>query len=162
IYLDHAATTPVDPRVVEAMLPYFSEVYGNPLSTHRLGRKADVAIETARETLARILNCALEEIIFTSCGTESDNLVLRGTMLAAKRDGNRGTIVSARTEHHAIRTTAEQLHNVLQVGTSWIPVTDEGAITPDALHESLQNVLPGDQTIVSIMYANNEIGTIQP
>src|SRR5438045_2879912 len=105
IYLDHAATTPTDPRVVEAMLPYFSEVYGNPSSTHRFGRKAESAVESARSTIARILNCSRDEIIFTGCGTESDNLVLRGVMASALHEGKRGRIITARTEHHAVSTT---------------------------------------------------------
>src|SRR5215831_10361869 len=98
IYLDHAATTPTDPRVVEAMLPYFTENYGNPSSTHRFGRNAESAIEAARKTIADILNCAPGEIIFTSCGTESDNLALRGSVMAAKREGKRRWVISAHTE----------------------------------------------------------------
>src|SRR3954467_14535986 len=98
IYLDHAATTPTDPRVVEAMLPYFSEVYGNPSSSHRFGRKAESAVEAARSTVAGILNCARDEIIFTGCGTENDNLVLRGVMASAHHQGKRGRIITAHTE----------------------------------------------------------------
>src|SRR5512143_3305780 len=103
IYLDHAATTPTDRRVVEAMLPYFSEQYGNPSSTHRLGRSADRALEAARETIAGILNCKPQEIVFTGCGTESDNLALRGPLLPGTH------ILTAHTEHHAVSVTAEQL-----------------------------------------------------
>src|SRR5690349_4823108 len=109
IYLDHAATTPTDPRVVEAMLPYFTEVYGNPSSTHRFGRKAESAVEQSRAKIAAILNCSPKEIIFTSCGTESDNLALRGTVLAAKQESDRKWIISAHTEHHAVSNTAAQL-----------------------------------------------------
>src|SRR5258708_39220715 len=102
IYLDHAATTPTDPRVVEAMLPYFTEDYGNPSSTHHFGRKAEGAIESARASIAKILNCSPKEIIFTSCGSESDNLALRVSVLAARRDDqrhNRRVVISAHTEH---------------------------------------------------------------
>jgi len=158
IYLDHAATTPVDPRVVEAMLPYFSEVYGNPSSTHRLGRKAESAVEQARQTIAGTLNCAPQAIIFTSCGTEADNLALRGTALMARQQGKPARIVTARAEHHAVSTTAEQLAAIMDINVGWLPVTREGKITPDALSDALSK----PTTLVSIMYANNEIGTIQP
>jgi cysteine desulfurase len=161
IYLDHAATTPTDPRVVEALLPYFSEVYGNPSSSHQLGRKADNAIEIARDTIAEILNCSPGEIIFTSCGTESNNLALRGAALAARRQGKRAHIITAHTEHHAISHTAAQLGEIMDVAVTWLPVTREGKITPDSLRSALDTARD-DFTIVGIMYANNEIGTIQP
>src|SRR5260370_10450164 len=113
IYLDYAATTPTDPRVVEAMLPYFSETFGNPSSVHRFGRSAETAVDNARATIAGILNCAPSEIVFTSCGTESDNLALRGTVLAARESGqkmaHRHGIITAHTEHHAVSNTAVQL-----------------------------------------------------
>lgn len=158
IYLDHAATTPTDPRVVEAMLPYFGDCYGNPSSTHSFGRRAQKALNQARETIASILNCAPREIIFTSCGTESDNLALRGAVLMAKRHGKRGHIISAHTEHHAVSATAAQLTDIMDVQVTWLPVAHDGKITIDSLTEALRN----DTTIVSIMYANNEVGTIQP
>jgi cysteine desulfurase len=161
IYLDHAATTPTDPRVVEVMLPYFGEVYGNPSSSHRLGRTADNAIETARDSTAGILNCSPSEIIFTSCGTESDNLALRGAVLAARHHGKRAHIITVHTEHHAISHTAEQLGEIMDVVLTWLPVTREGKITPAALRNALDTTRD-DFTIVSVMYANNEIGTIQP
>src|SRR5512134_777623 len=87
IYLDYAATTPVDPRVLEAMLPYFNEQFGNPSSVHRYGQKAEDAVESARETVAAALNCRPREIVFTSCGSESDNLALRGAILAGRETG---------------------------------------------------------------------------
>ncbi|MEP7284933.1 MAG: cysteine desulfurase family protein [Chloroflexota bacterium] len=158
IYLDYAATTPTDPRVVEAMLPYFSEDYGNPSSTHRFGRKANGAVEQARDQIANILNCEPNEIIFTSCGTESDNLALRGSILTARQQGKHGYIISARTEHHAVSNTVAQLADLAEVKVEWLHPDHESRITPDMLAAALC-----DQTIiVSLMYANNEVGTIQP
>ncbi len=140
------------------MLPYFTETYGNPSSTHRFGRSAERAINTARETIAGILNCSPQEIVFTSCGTESDNLALRGAVLAARRQGKPARIVTARSEHHAVSVTAEQLAGTAGVGVTWLPVTREGRVTATALSEHLTP----DTTLVSVMYANNEVGTIQP
>jgi cysteine desulfurase len=140
------------------MLPYFSEVYGNPSSTHRFGRQAENAIETARDIIAGVLNCSRREIVFTSCGTESDNLALRGAVLAARKAGRRGHIVTAHTEHHAVSHTAAQLATIADMEVTWLPVTREGKVTPEALQAALRE----DTTIVSVMYANNEIGTIQP
>lgn len=162
IYLDHAATTPTDPRVVEAMLPYFGEIYGNPSSIHQFGQKAEKAIETARESIAAILNCNPHEIVFTSCGTESDNLALRGPILTGKRHGQRGHILSAHTEHHAVSTTAAQLGIIADVNVTWLHPDTEATITPGTLAESLPSKSNDDTTIVSVMYANNEVGTIQP
>jgi cysteine desulfurase len=159
IYLDHAATTPTDPRVVEAMLPYFSEFYGNPSSSHSFGRKAGNAVESARGSIARLLNCNRREIIFTSCGTESDNMVLRGAVMAA---GKPCHLITAHTEHHAISHTAAQLESVADVRVTWLPVDREGAVTPDALDIALRDTGPDEAAIVSIMYASNEVGTIQP
>ncbi len=140
------------------MLPYFGEIYGNPSSTHRFGRQAASAVETARETIAGLLNCRPHEIVFTSCGTESDNLALRGAVLMAKRNGKRGHIISAPVEHHAVSTTADQLSTIMDIDVTWLPVNREGQVTAADLAQSLRD----DTTIVSIMYANNEIGTIQP
>src|SRR5215213_8468377 len=102
IYLDHAATTPTDPRVVEAMLPYFSEIYGNPSSTHQFGQKAERALDAARDTVARILNCAPHVFFYNTGGTESDNLALRGVALMARHVGKSAHIIAAHTEHHAV------------------------------------------------------------
>ncbi len=163
IYLDHAATTPMDPRALEAMLPYFNEVYGNPSSVHRFGRKADSAVESARETLAGILNCSRQEVVFTSCGTESDNLALRGFALAARHQGKPARIVTAHTEHHAVSTTAEQLAEIMDITLTWLPVTSEGKVTVEALEQALSAGRKDDEAvIVSVMYANNEVGAIQP
>ncbi len=162
IYLDHAATTPTDPRVVEAMLPYFGEMYGNPSSTHRYGRQAESAVEAARETIAGILNCSRQEIVFTSCGTESDNLALRGVMLTARHHGQRGHILTTHAEHHAVSATAEQLNQIMDVRVTWLPVTREGGVDVGAASGAIDATGANDVTLVSLMAANNEIGTIQP
>lgn len=162
IYLDHAATTPTDPRVVEAMLPFFTEQYGNPSSPHSMGRKAENAVEAARATLARILHCSREEIVFTACGTESDNMALRGPIMAAATHGVKGHIITAHSEHHAVSNTAEQMATIGLSRVTWLDVDHVGRITPEALSHALDQVAPGELAIVSVMYANNEVGTIQP
>ncbi len=109
IYLDHSATTPVDPRVVQAMLPYFTEVYGNASSAHSFGRSAEHAIESARETIATVLKCKPKEIIFTSGGSESDNLAVRGAAWSARQQGKGTHLITTPIEHGAIGKTIEQL-----------------------------------------------------
>ena len=109
IYLDYAATTPVDERVLKAMMPYFSENFGNPSSIHFHGQKAENAIETARETVADVLDCQADEVIFTSCGSESDNLALRGAAFAMRKKDNRNRILTCQAEHHSVTHTASQL-----------------------------------------------------
>lgn len=161
IYLDHAATTPTDPRVVEAMMPYFSEVYGNPSSTHSVGRKAERAVELARERIAGILNGERKEIVFTSCGTESDNLALRSFVVAAKERGERPHLLTAHAEHHAISHTAAQLARLMDVRVSWLPVRHDAIIGPESVYEALRGA-DGEPALVSLMYASNEVGTVQP
>src|SRR5262245_8752875 len=107
IYLDHSATTPVDPRVLEVMLPYFTQVYGNASSGHRVGRAADHAIENARETIATVLNCQPSEIVFTSGGSESDNLAVRGAAWSARERGTH--LITTPIEHGAVGKTIDQL-----------------------------------------------------
>jgi cysteine desulfurase len=161
IYLDHSATTPTDPRVVEAMLPYFADVYGNPSSSHSFGRRAQGAVESARMAIAKILNTTRGQIIFTGCGTESDNMVLRG--FAWHDDQRPCHIFTAQTEHHAISHTAEQVAALgRDVRLTWLPVDHEGVISPENLALALQGASPDARILVSIMYANNEVGTIQP
>ncbi|HEY6072590.1 MAG TPA: aminotransferase class V-fold PLP-dependent enzyme, partial [Anaerolineales bacterium] len=133
IYLDYAATTPVDVRVREAMHPYFSEAFGNPSSIHRAGQLAEAAVETARETVASVLRCLPSEIIFTSCGSESDNLALRGAALALREKTGADRIVTARTEHHAVSRTAAQLEKYFGFHVDWLEVNENGAVTPSAL-----------------------------
>src|SRR5258708_1014364 len=158
IYLDHAATTPVDPRVVDVMLPYFTQEYGNPSSTHLFGRTAASTVQKARESIAQLLNCTPREIVFTSCGTEGDNLALRGSVMAARQVGNRHYVLTAHTEHHAVSHTASWLAQHEGVAVEWLAADGEGRIAP----EKLANALCKNTIVVSVMYANNEIGTIQP
>jgi cysteine desulfurase len=157
IYLDHSATTAVDPRVVEAMLPFWTEMYGNPSSIYRLGRRAAAALEDARRRIARILNCQPAELIFTSCGTESDNLAIRGVLLVAAVKGKRH-IITAPAEHHAVLHTAADLAEHLDCDVTHVPVDRQGIVEPAAVAAAIRP----DTALISIMYANNEVGAIQP
>ncbi|MBV6394845.1 MAG: Cysteine desulfurase IscS [Anaerolineales bacterium] len=157
IYLDYAATTPLDPRVLDAMMPYLRDSFGNPSSVHRDGQRAEAALDTARETIASVLNCRAEEIIFTSCGSESDNLALRGVMLAA-REKKRPWLLVSRAEHHAVSKTAEQLERYFNVDVEWLPVDAHGRVTPDAMRRAVCD----GTALASVMLANNEIGTLNP
>jgi len=158
IYLDHAATTPVDPRVLEAMLPYFSADYGNPSSVHHFGRQAEKGLERARRTVADVLNCAPDEIIFTGCGSESDNLAVRGGALAAREQRGANHIVTTPIEHPAVLATARQLRDHFGFALTELPVDHEGRVNPDDVARALRP----DTALVSVMYANNEIGTVEP
>jgi len=156
--MDHAATTPVDTAVVAAMLPFFSNEYGNPSSIHHWGQRADHAVTSAREDLANILNCDLDEIIFTSCGSESDNLALRGIALAARERAHGNHIIVSSIEHPAILGTAQHLLKYHGFDVTILPVDQHGFTSA----EDLRNAIQSDTFLVSIMYANNEIGVIQP
>ena len=156
VYLDHAATTPLDPRVFAAMRPYFEEHYGNPSSVHIFGQKAEAAIEHARETVGGILNCLPEEIIFTSCGSESDNLALRGLSMAQKDSQDRTQLLIAPVEHPAITNTATQLAELHGFQLEWMKVDQFGQVPSS----SLQQAISEGTALVSVMYANNEIGSI--
>ena len=156
IYMDHAATTAVHPRVVEAMLPYFTTKYGNASSIHSWGREAHQAMEKARQTVADILGADPKEIIVTSCGTESDNLAVRGVAFASREKGNH--IITSPIEHHAVGHTCEQLQKEFGFEVTYVPVDKYGRVDPDEVGRAIT-----DRTIlISIMYANNEVGTIQP
>lgn len=157
IYLDYAATTPVDPRVLDAMQPYFRDSFGNPSSVHRYGQKAEAALESARETVASVLNCRPDEIVFTSCGSESDNLALRGAALKGRERG-RHWLVTSRAEHHAVSKTAEQLEQYFNIYVEWLPVDEHGTVTPEAMRRAVCD----GTALASVMLANNEIGTINP
>ncbi len=158
IYLDHSATTPTDPRVVEAMLPYFSDVYGNPSSAHRFGRQAEDAVETARESVARILNCRPSEIVFTSCGSESDNLALRGAAWTARQQGRGYHLVTTPIEHPAVTRTVQQMADLMGFESTIIPVD---RLSQVGIEDFAAACGPGT-TVASVMYANNEVGTVQP
>ena len=158
IYFDYAATTPVDARVLEAMQPYFAEMFGNPSSVHRYGQRAEAAVETARETVAAGLHCHPDEIVFTSCGTESDNLAIRGVAMARKASSGANRIVTSRAEHHAVSKTAEQLEKQYGFQVDWLETDEYGRVTPEAVEQSLRP----ETALVSVMAANNEIGTLNP
>jgi len=156
VYLDHAATTAVDPRVVEAMMPYFTRIYGNASSLHTPGRESQLALREARRTVAEILGAAPQEIIFTSCGTESDNLALRGVAFARRSKGNH--IITSSVEHHAIGHTCEQLQKEFGFRTTYLPVDEYGRVSPD----DVERAICKETILISIMYANNEVGTLEP
>ncbi|MBX3035389.1 MAG: cysteine desulfurase [Anaerolineales bacterium] len=156
IYLDYAATTPLDKRVLDVMMPYFSESFGNPSSIHRFGQKAETAVEKAREKVAKILHCRTDEIIFTSGGTEADNLALRGVMMA-RRDSTKW-LLTAKTEHPAVSKTAIQLEKEYGFLLEWLDVNEHGEITVESLSKAVCN----NTSLASVMHANNEIGTINP
>lgn len=158
IYLDYAATTPVDERVLEKMLPYFKTNFGNPSSVHLWGQQADAAIEEARESVAFSLSCRPEEIVFTSCGTESSNLALRGVAMARRKKTGANHILISPVEHHAVSHTAQQLGEVYGFEVEHLPVDPTGRVDPD----DLRHYLRPETAIVSVIYANNEIGTINP
>jgi len=158
IYLDYAATTPVDQRVLEAMLPYFTQIYGNPSSIHYYGQQAENALENARDMVAELINANPEEIIFTSCGTESDNLALRGTALAQRKKRNANHLLISPVEHHAVLHTVQQLADQNNFEVEYLPVDKYGMIDP----ADIEAYLRSETALVSIIYANNEIGTINP
>lgn len=155
IYLDHAATTPLAPEVLEAMGPYLTEFYGNPSSLHGFGQVAKDGIERARQTIANAVLAREDEIVFTGSGTESDNTVIKGVAHALAAKGNH--IITSAIEHHAIH---EPLHFLEKQGfkVTFLPVDANGLVDPDEVKKAVT-----DKTIlVSIMHANNEIGTIEP
>lgn len=158
IYLDYSATTPVDPRVLDAMRPYFSDSFGNPSSVHRYGQLAEAAVDSARETVASILGCKPEEIIFTSCGSESDNLAIRGAAYAMREQSGARWILASRTEHPAVTNTLRHLERYEGFLIEWLDVDEHGMVTPEIVSKAICD----DTAIVSVMYANNEIGTINP
>jgi cysteine desulfurase len=158
VYLDHAATTAVDPRVVEAMLPYWTERYGNASSVYSLGREASHALAQARQTVADILHCASNEVIFTSCGTESDNLALRGVAFERRFRAKKNHLITSPIEHHAIGHTIEQLVKYFGFEASYVPVDRYGLVDP----VDVERAIRPDTALISLMYANNEVGTIEP
>ncbi|MGQ9849710.1 MAG: cysteine desulfurase family protein [Aggregatilineaceae bacterium] len=162
IYLDHSATTPLDARVLEAMQPYFALHFANSKAVHRLGHEAEAAIEEARLTVARCLGCAPEEVIFTSGGTESDNLALRGLAQVARLHNRPFTLITCSVEHAAIGMTARQLHDVLGAALRILPVDRFGHVDPDDLRGALHNLPADGLVLVSLIHANNEIGTVNP
>lgn len=155
IYMDHSATTPVAPEVLAAMLPYFGEKFGNASSLHRSGREAKEALEDSREKVAALLGARAEEIIFTSGGTESDNLALKGIARKNRKLGKH--IITTQIEHPAILETCRALEKE-GFEVTYLPVTAEGLVELSTLEASIRP----DTILISVMHANNEVGTIQP
>ena len=155
VYMDHAGTTPLDPRVLEAMMPYLTEAYGNPSSIHSIGQEARHALDDARDAVARVIGCRTSEVVFTSGGTESDNAAIRGAAAALLGTGNH--IVTTSIEHHAVLHTCQYLEN-LGYEVTYLPVDHFGLVEPDAVARAINE----RTTVVSTMYANNEIGTVEP
>lgn len=158
VYLDCAATTPVDPRVVEAMRPYFEQEYGNPSSLYAAGRSAKEALDGARTRVAAVLGCSPDELIFTGSGTESDNMAILGVpRWYRSKSVSQGHVIISAIEHHAVLNAAEHLRKE-GFEVTVLPVDQFGFVSPAAVHDALTL----QTTLVSIMTANNEIGTIQP
>jgi len=156
IYMDNHSTTPMDPRVLEAMLPYFTEKFGNAASrNHQFGWEAEEAVENARKQIARLIHCDAKEIVFTSGATESDNLALKGVVEMYKEKGDH--IITCTTEHRAILDTCKSLEK-RGIKVTYLPVEKDGRVNPDEVRKAIT-----DKTIlISVMLANNEIGTIHP
>ncbi len=158
IYFDYAATTPVDSRVLDAMMPFFSEQFGNPSSIHQYGQQAEAALESARETMAELLGAHSSEMVFTSCGTESDNLAIRGVAMAQRALNGADTILTTPVEHHAVLHTVEHLVKYQGFKAEILPVDANGILDPDTVRKHINQ----RTALVSVIHANNEIGSINP
>ena len=155
VYMDHAGTTPLAPEVLRAMTPYFSQHFGNPSSIHAVGQAARYALDEARERVARVLNCRPREVVFTGGGTESDNAAITGVATALQETGNH--IITSSIEHHAILHTCQHLESQ-GYEVTYLPVDADGLVPPETVYRAIT----GRTTLVSVMYANNEIGVINP
>ena len=155
IYMDHAATTPVRREVVQAMLPYFSENFGNPSSIYEMAQQSRGAVDQARRTIARALGCRTSEVVFTSGGTESDNAAVKGVATALRNIGNH--VITSSIEHHAVLHACHQLEQ-FGFDVTYLPVDEYGLVDP----EDVARAVTERTTLVSVMLANNEIGTIEP
>ena len=167
IYLDHSATTPLRPEVLAAMEPYYGSTeqednsnYGNPSSIHRAGRAAYAGLSNARRTIADILGAEVSEIVFTGCGSESDNAALRGIALARRNQSGSNRIITTPVEHHAVLYTAKDLRDFFGFELTLLPVDGHGLVRADDLAQAMGD--GSDVAVVSVMYANNEIGSVQP
>ena len=154
IYLDNAATTAVDEKVLRAMLPYFSEKYGNASSQHLLGQEAKRALEDSRRIIAKSLNASQDEIIFTGCGTEANNLALKGIIFATRKKH----IITTKIEHDCVLNACKWLEKHESVRVTFLNVDSEGLVNPDDVKKAITN----ETAIVSVIHGNNEIGTLQP
>ncbi|HEX7555653.1 MAG TPA: cysteine desulfurase family protein, partial [Leptolinea sp.] len=157
-YFDHAATTPVDLDVLSAMLPFFVEEFGNPSSIHDWGQKAEAALEKARQVCAKILDIEPENVVFTSGGTESDNLALRGSAFCRRKLTNADEIITTPVEHHAVSLTALQLQEEFGFKRVVVPVDQYGMVDP----MDVKKRITPRTALVSVIYGNNEIGTVNP
>lgn len=155
IYMDHSSTTPVDAAVTEAMLPYFSDRFGNPSSLYSIGREARRAMEDARAKVADLIGAKKEEIIFTGSGTESDNLAIKGLAYRNRKKGDH--IITSSIEHHAVLYTCKYLET-RGFKVTYLPVSKEGLVNPADVEEAITS----KTVLITIMHANHEIGTIQP
>jgi cysteine desulfurase len=155
VYLDYNATTPIDPEVANEMMPYIETFFGNPSSSYSIGRKNNDAIEKARKQVAVLLNCNLEEIIFTSGGTESNNHAIKGVVFANRHKGKH--IIASAIEHPTVTEVCRYL-NSLGYEITWLPVDTFGTVNP----RDVENAVRPDTVLITIMHANNEVGTIQP
>ncbi|MCH7906544.1 MAG: cysteine desulfurase [Chloroflexi bacterium] len=154
IYLDHAATTPLRKEALEAMMPFFADLFGNPNSPYSFAQEARNAVDEAREKVAGVLGCRTREVVFTSGGTESDNAAIKGVASALKPSGRH--VITSAIEHHAIIHSCEEL---VEAGyeVTYLPVGRDGIVDPQIVEDAIRE----DTTLVSVMYANNEIGTVQ-
>ncbi len=155
IYMDHNATTPLREEVLEAMLPYLREQFGNASSLHHFGIQARRAVERARETVAAALGAQPREVVFTGCGTESDNQAIKGAAFASRDRGDH--IVTSRVEHKAVLQTCQYLEKH-GFRVTYLPVDEYGVVSPDDVAQAIT----AETSLVSVMFANNEVGTIQP
>jgi len=155
VYLDHSATTPTRPEVVEAMKPYFTDIFGNASSLHAFGQEARKALADARENIAALIGAKSDEIIFTGCGTEADNMALKGVALANRDKGNH--IITTQIEHHAIIYTCQFLETQ-GFKVTYLEVDKNGRLDP----ESVRKAITPHTILVSVMQANNEVGAIEP
>lgn len=155
IYLDHSATTPIDPEVVEAMMPYLTSKFGNASSIHHFGQETRAAVDRARHQVASLINCRPNEIVFTSGGTESSNLAIRG-LLESSSTG-KGHILTSAIEHPSVKTVCEDLEK-LGYSVTYLPVYDDGIVRI----KDVEAVITDETVLISVMMANNEIGTLQP
>ena len=157
VYMDHSATTPIDPRVLESMMPFLGELFGNPSGAYSLGRRCRSALELARSSVATSIACSPDEVIFTSGGSESDNLAVRGAAHARRGAGHGAHLITTPLEHEAVLSSMRGLE-AEGFEVSVIEIDSEGRVSP----ETVINALRPDTTLISIMLANNEVGTLEP
>jgi cysteine desulfurase len=158
IYFDHAASTPTDPQVVEVMLPFFTDIYGNASGIHAQARASAQAIDDSRQRIADVLGCSPHEVVFTACGTESDNLAIRGVAWAKKQAGQGHHLITTPIEHHAVSHTFEQLCEKFGFEQTVVPVDGYGVVDPAQIEAAIRP----ETVLISVMVANNEVGSLQP